>query len=254
MSKYDRVIREVFDQTFDEDQHDETVPFSRTDIETAMSELDVEIGNVPDIAYAYRSRRELPDSIQRRGFEAIIIDDTASGEDPQYLFTQEEQLIPVPETVDRDLEAELESLPLPVREYAGDDEQGVLTRVRYAGLLDQFTGLDTYHLQSHLRMRVRGREAELDDLYVGVDDDGTHHALAVEAKGKDETLNQNQLVRNTRGVREDDELPDSVRTLGVVLDDDGEFLLFEFSIQGDGPGEETAEMERVWRYRFTPST
>lgn len=45
-------------------------------------------------------------------------------------------------------------------------------------------GLETYYLASHLRFRVCGREADLDDLYVGEDEQGGHHAIAVEGKGR----------------------------------------------------------------------
>lgn len=98
-------------------------------------------------------------------------------------------------------------------------------------------------------MRVNSREAELDDLYVGVDDEGTHHALAVEAKGAGETLNKNQLIRNTRGIEQKRAYPDRVRTLAVKLDDDGDFYLFEFDVyEGDDRDEVTTE--RVWMYSF----
>lgn len=248
--KYQRVIEHVFEQKAEEYGTEEDIPFHRDDIEAAMAELDISVGNVPDIPYAYRSRRPLPDSISQHGYSAIIIDDTRSGEDPTYLFTMRSQLIEVPDVVDETHQTSITVLPEPVRPYIGKDEQGVLTQVRYANLLDEFTGLETYHLASHLRFRVKGREAELDDLYVGVGDEGRHHALAVEAKGEGETLNRNQLIRNTRGIEHKDKYPDSVRTLAVKLDKDGAFYLFEFEVyQRDG--EDRVDVDRVAKYEFS---
>lgn len=216
-----------------------------------MQELGVRVANVPDIPYAYRSRRQLPDGIAQHGFSAVIIDDSKQGEAPNYLFTKIEQLIRIPEQVDQTRRTSSAALPEAVRKYIGKDEQGALTQVRYAGILDDFTGLRTSHLQSHLRMRVGGREAELDDLYIGVDTDGSHHALAVEAKGAGETLNKNQLIRNTRGIAEDSHYPDSVRTLALKLDSDDFFFLFEFDLNTGRKDGNVLRNTRVWKYIFS---
>lgn len=249
MAKYEPVIKWVFEKKAEEYGTEEEIPFRRSDLEDAMDDLDITIGNVPDVPYAYRSRRPLPNEIANHGYTAIIIDDSREGADPTYMFTKREQLIPVPEVVDETHKTSSSVLPDPVRAYIGQDEQGALTQVRYTGLLDDFTGLDCYHLQSHLRMRVRGREAELDDLYVGVDETGRHHALAVEAKGVGETLNRNQLTRNTRGIEHKSGYPDSVKTLAVKLDDNGHFYLFEFKVYEED-SQDKVTTDRVWKYEF----
>lgn len=251
MAKYEPVIKRVFEKKAEEFGTEEELPFRRSDIEDAMEDLDISVGNVPDIPYAYRSRRPLPDYISQHGYTAVIIDDTREGADPTYMFTKQEQLIPVPsdDEVDETYTTTVASLPSPVRDYIGQDEQGALTQVRYAGLLEDFTGLEAYHLQSHLRMRVKGREAELDDLYVGIDDAGKHHAIAVEAKGEGETLNRNQLIRNTRGIENKSNYPNSVETIALKVDEAGHFYLFEFDVYQED-GEDKLSMERVWKYKF----
>lgn len=253
--KYQRIIEWVFRKRVEELEEEiegsalnEDIPFHRDDIEEAMDKLDINIGNVPDIPYAYRSRRPLPESLTRHGYSAVIIDDTRAGEDPTYMFTKRDQLIPVPDVVDGTHQTSVSALPDAVRPYIGEDEQGVLTQMRYAGLLDDFSGLDTYHLTSHLRFRVRGREAELDDLYIGVDEEATHHALAVEAKGESETLNSNQLIRNTRGIEAKDSYPNSVRTFAVKLYE-GDIFLFEFDVFEE-EGQDRVKSQQVWRYEF----
>lgn len=249
MGKYEDTIVRVFENKLEDGfDTDEEIPFDRTDLQRAMDELDITVRNVPDIPYAYRSRRKLPDRIERHGYNAIILDDQGSA-DAVYLFTKREQLIPIPDKFDQTHTTTTEDLPDPVREYIGKDEQGVLTQIRYVGLLDDFTGMDAYHLQSHMRMRVSNREAELDDLYIGIDDGGNHHALAVEAKGVGETLNKNQLIRNTRGIEQKANYPNSVKTLAAKLDDDGYFYLFEFDLWEED-GQDHIEVERVWRYAF----
>lgn len=250
MGKYEDVIRQVFQTQAEKYGTGEEIPFTRDDIENALEELGITVKNVPDIPYAYRSRRALPDDIAQYGFNAIILDDTETGAEATYAFTKREQLIHVPEVVDETYRTSLSSLPGPVQKYIGRGEQGVLTQVRYAGLLDDFTDLDTYHLQSHLRMRVNSREAELDDLYVGVDDEGNDYALAVEAKGPSETLNKNQLIRNTRGIEQKSKYPDRVETLAVKVDDEGDFYLFEFQIVEADEGRDKVKTKRVWKYIF----
>jgi hypothetical protein len=253
--KYRRIIEWVFekrveelDETIEGSALNEDIPFHRNDIEEAMEVLDINVGNVPDIPYAYRSRRPLPEKLSRHGYSAVIIDDTREGEDPTYMFTKRDQLISVPEVVDETHQTDRSVLPDVVRPYIREDEQGVLTQVRYAGLLDDFTALETYHLTSHLRFRVRGREAELDDLYVGEDQMGNHYALAVEAKGEGETLNRNQLIRNTRGIENKSRYPDSVRTLAVKLHK-GDIYLFEFDVY-EQDGKDRVDINRVWKYEF----
>lgn len=250
MGKYEDTIRQVFETKAEEEGTDEEVRFTRDDIEDALDELGITVKNVPDVPYAYRSRRSLPDDIAEHGFNAIILDDEREGAHATYAFTRREQLIPIPEVVDETHRTSLSALPDPVQKYIGRGEQGVLTQVRYAGLLDDFTGLDTYHLQSHLRMRVNSREAELDDLYVGVNDEGNNYALAVEAKGPNETLNKNQLIRNTRGIEHKSKYPDRVQTLAVKVDEEGDFYLFEFGISDIDEGRDEVETKRVWKYIF----
>lgn len=249
MGKYADTLVQVFENKLEDGYStDEEIPFSRADIETAMDEIDITVRNVPDIPYAYRSRRSLPERIQQHGYNAVVLDDQGSA-DAVYLFTKEEQLIHVPEEVDRELTTSKDELPDPVEEYIGKDEQGVLTQVRYTNLLDDFTGFECYHLQSHMRMRVRNREAELDDLYIGVDHNEERHALAVEAKGKGETLNKNQLIRNTRGIEQKSDYPDSVKTLAVKLDEDGFFYIFEFDLYREDWSDDI-DIKRVWQYNF----
>ena len=80
-----------------------------------------------------------------------------------------------------------DSTPELIRAYALDDEQALLAIVRYNRLIDTFLGLTAYSLQNHLRTTVEGLgQIEIDELYVGLDKNGCHHVIPVQAKsGKD---------------------------------------------------------------------
>jgi len=62
------------------------------------------------------------------------------------------------------------------------EQQLALLRHR---LIDIFLGLTTYSLQNHLRTTVKGiGQIEIDELYFGIDREGCHHAIPVQAKGE----------------------------------------------------------------------
>jgi hypothetical protein len=71
-----------------------------------------------------------------------------------------------------------------IEKYALTDEQALLAKLRYNRLIDVFTGVTCYSLQSHLRTTVPGMgQVETDEVYVGVDRAGVHYVLPVQAKG-----------------------------------------------------------------------
>lgn len=141
--------------------------------------LDLNPGDVP---YRFRYRRALPDTIlatQPIGLEWII---EGAGK-AKYRF----RLVRLNRILPRD---DLPAIELPdgtpeaIKAYALDDEQALLAVVRYNRLIDIFLGLTTYSLQNHLRTTVTGvGQIEIDELYLGIDRDGCHHIIPVQAKG-----------------------------------------------------------------------
>ena len=70
----------------------------------------------------------------------------------------------------------------------------MLARLRYNRMLDIFTGVMCWHLQSHLRTTVKGiGQVETDDLYVGVDTKGVQYIFPVQAKGHRDRLSRTQI-------------------------------------------------------------
>lgn len=157
--------------------------FDREEIPSAAASLGLQVPkNVGDVIYSVRYRTGLSNEIlatQPAGMEWII---EGAGR-AKYKFV----LVPLNRIVPR---IDLITIGIPngtpeiINAYALDDEQALLAIVRYNRLLDIFLGLTTYSLQNHLRTTVKGiGQIEIDELYFGIDRDGCHYAIPVQAKG-----------------------------------------------------------------------
>ncbi len=181
LKEYDQVIIRVFDKLRKTFKDADRMPFSKSDVVRALRELDLDINNVPDITYTYRTGRSpLPQAITVHGNWAI--DGAGKG---KYYFVR---LVRSPYVdIPKDVESirVLDSTPQIILKYQSNDEQAVLARLRYNRLVDTFTSLTTYHLQGHFRTTVSGvGQIEIDDLYIGIDTDGHGFVLPVEAKSE----------------------------------------------------------------------
>lgn len=188
---YDQVLVAVFQKHWREGL--EEVLFTKDDLIDEADRLGIRIKNIADILYTYRSRRALPHELQNKAnwviaargagkYAFLTVKGKSIVEIPQHL-----KIYPIPYAV-----------PEIVATNLADDEQGLLTVVRYNRLLDVFTGLACFHLQSHLRTQVaRHGQIEIDELYVGVDKDGQGFVIPVEAKGRGESLGVDKAVALT---------------------------------------------------------
>lgn len=225
--EYDQVIAELFGRL--RRGGGTRLPFAKKDIEQAVADLGLEIRNIPDIAYTYRTGRSpLPAEILKHGHWAI--DGAGKG---RYVFVK------LRRSPYFDLPADMEKVPIPdatpqvVLKYQGGDEQALLARVRYNRLVDTFVGLTAYHLQGHFRTTVRGLgQVEIDDLYLGVDEDGAWAALPIESKVGGERLGVVQVRALALFARQ--QFPGmKVRPLGIKTLNDGTLLFIEFSDRTD---------------------
>ncbi|MCE0498384.1 MAG: hypothetical protein LV481_10615 [Methylacidiphilales bacterium] len=185
---YDQLLVSVFESKWRSGLKE--ITFTKDDLIDADARLGLRIKNLADVLYTYRSRRAFPAHIAEKG--NWIIAAKGSG---KYAFVKvtREALVEIPST--------LKIFPIPyavpeiVASNLADDEQGLLTIVRYNRLLDVFTGLACFHLQSHIRTHVKGHgQIEIDELYVGVDKDGRGYALPVEGKVAGESLGIDKAV------------------------------------------------------------
>lgn len=185
---YDQLLVSIFKNKWRSGLNELT--FTKDDLIDVAASLGLRIKNLADVLYTYRSRRPFPAHIAEKG--NWIIAAKGSG---KYAFVKVTQaaIVEVPSTL------KLFPIPYAVPEIVAmnlaNDEQGLLTIARYNRLLDVFTGLACFHLQSHIRTHVKGHgQIEVDELYVGVDKDGRGYVLPVEGKVVGESLGIDKAV------------------------------------------------------------
>jgi len=140
-----------------------------------------------------------------------------------------------------------DATPVIVTKYAFDDEQALLARLRYNRLVDVFTGVTCYSLQSHLRTVVPEMgQVETDELYVGLDKKGAHYVFPIQAKGGSEKLNVVQIEQDIAVCA--NKLPSLIcRPIAAQFMDGGIIALFEFEQAGD-----TVRISAEKHYKLVP--
>jgi len=172
------------------------VPFDREDIGLAARRLGLRPPkNLGDVVYSFRYRSRLPDAIREKAPEGHewIIRPAGRG---QYTFALVAKARIVPSAMLAETKI-LDSTPGVIARYSFTDEQALLAKLRYNRLIDVFTGLTCYSLQSHLRTTVPGMgQVETDEIYIGVDSRGAQYALPVQAKGRTEQIGVVQIEQD----------------------------------------------------------
>lgn len=224
---YQAILERIFLERFTEGA--EELLFDRDDIPAAAEALQLpRPKNVGDVIYSVRYRTGLPDSIlstQPAGMEWII---EGAGR-AKYKFV----LVPLNRIVPRN---DLITIGIPngtpeiIRTYALDDEQALLAIVRYNRLIDIFLGLTTYSLQNHLRTTVKGiGQIEIDELYFGIDRDGCHYAIPVQAKGGTDQISVVQTKQDLTWCHQ--RFPGlRARAISAQFMEDDKVAMFELSV------------------------
>ncbi len=243
-TKYDQLLASLFSKKWKPSLQE--IPFSKDEVIDAASALGLRIKNLADVIYTYRSRRRMPSEIRRTGNWVIAA--RGSG---LYAFVKAagETTVTIPESL------KVYAIPYAVPEIVAQnlarDEQGLLTIVRYNRILDVFTGLACFHLQSHIRTHVAGHgQVEIDELYVGVDKDGQGYVLPVEAKEENEKLGLDKAVALTLFAR--NRFPKLIcRPIGVMRRGPHVFDCVEFE-----PAEELSKVVilEMRRYQLVAET
>lgn len=196
-NKYKRILERVFFRTYMKGQ--EMIEFSRADVETAAKELDLSIRNMPDAQYAFNFRKGVPAKVRDEapvGKSWTIAGLGRRGAESYYKFVARElpNILPTVGLVETKIP---DATPGVIAMHARTDEQALLATLRYNRLIDIFTGITCYSLQSHLRTHVKGMgQLETDELYVGIDKRGAQYVLPVQAKGKKDQQNILQIERD----------------------------------------------------------
>lgn len=193
-NRYVQIIEAIFFKYYTEG--DERVPFRRSDIVEAANKLAIKLPkNVGDVIYSFRYRSELPQAILEKAPKEAEWVIRPAGK-AQYVFeiTQAANITPNSKLAETKIP---DATPGIIEKYALNDEQALLAKIRYNRLVDIFTSLTCYSLQSHLRTTVRQLgQVETDEIYIGVDKRGAHYVLTVQAKGGADRLGIVQIEQD----------------------------------------------------------
>ncbi len=195
-NRYAQILQYIFDHHFRRGA--KVVEFVREDIESAASALRIRLPkNLGDLIYSFRYRVELPQKIQAKApvGKVWVIRPAGRG---KYAFTavdpESATILPSPHLAEAKLP---DATPGVISMYALNDEQALLAILRYNRMIDIFTGVTCYSLQSHLRSTVPGMgQVETDEVYVGIDRRGAQYVMPVQAKGGRDAINIVQIEQD----------------------------------------------------------
>ena len=194
INRYAQIIETVFNVHYTEGAR--VVNFEREAIVSTASELLIKLPkNLGDVLYSFRYRAELPASIRNKASEGEVWVIRPAGRGLyQFALVKDTPISPSPLLAETKIP---DSTPGIVLRYSGSDEQALLAKLRYNRLIDIFTGITAYSLQSHLRTTVPGMgQVETDEIYVGLDRRGIHYIFPIQAKGGSDRANVVQIEQD----------------------------------------------------------
>ena len=193
-NRYSRILEAIFTKHYKKGVSE--IDFERTEFGQIADELGITLPkNLGDVLYSFRYRTLLPRSITvkaPKGYEWII---RPAGKGKYKLVITKQSII-VPSKILAETKIP-DATPGVITSYSLNDEQSLLAKLRYNRLIDIFTGLTCYSLQSHLRTTLRdGSQVETDELYIGLDKRGAHYVLPVQAKGRKDKIGIVQIEQD----------------------------------------------------------
>lgn len=231
-AQYAPIIAHIFRQYWAKGT--EEFEFHRDELVTAAAALRVDRpDNLGDVIYSFKFRRELPVEIVKTAPKgrAWIIEGAGRS---LYRF----RLVDIGGTTIKpreDIAATKipDSTPEIISTYALGDEQALLAKVRYNRLIDIFLGLTTYSLQNHLRTQVQGMgQIEIDEIYVGLNRNGAHYVIPVQAKGGSDKLSPVQTTQDIACCKA--KFPDLIcRPVSAQFMGDDSIALFELTVESE---------------------
>lgn len=194
LNRYAQIIEKIFFSHYS--KGDEEFVFDRSEIVEAARELGIALPkNLGDIIYSFRYRVPLPKSVTKTlpaGTQWII---RPAGKS-KYCFVAAKVSAITPGKMIAETKIP-DATPGVIAMYALSDEQALLAKLRYNRLIDIFTGVACYSLQSHLRTSIPlVGQVETDEIYIGLDRRGAHFVFPVQAKGGRDALNIVQIEQD----------------------------------------------------------
>jgi hypothetical protein len=230
-NRYSQIIERIFLDHYQPGAQE--VFFEREDIVRTARDLQIELPkNLGDLIYSFRYRGALPESVRHlapEGKEWVI---QPAGR-ARYCFTARVLAVVMPSELLAETKVP-DATPGIIAMYAFNDEQALLAKLRYNRLIDTFTGVTCYSLQSHLRTTVSGiGQIETDEIYIGVDKRGAHYVFPVQAKGGKDTLSIVQIEQDLALCA--DKFPQLIcRPIAAQFMGDELIALFEFERTPNG--------------------
>lgn len=243
-SRYAKIIEEIFRSRYKAGAVE--ITFERDDIVHAAKKLGIKLPkNLGDVIYSFRYRASLPESVRikaPKGKEWIIRPAGAA----RYCFVATAKATIAPSKMMAETKVP-DSTPGVISMYALNDEQALLAILRYNRLIDIFTGVACYSLQSHLRTTVpQLGQVETDEIYIGVDKRGVHYVFPVQAKGGNDVLSVVQIEQDIAVCA--DKFPSLIcRPIGAQFMEEDLIALFEFE-----QGKEGISITSEKHYRLVP--
>lgn len=208
------------------------IEFERDELVTTARKLGIVLPkNLGDVIYSVRYRTRMPEAIeatQPKGMEWII--DGVGHAKYAFVLVKLNRIVPNSSLATIGIP---DATPEMIRAYALDDEQALLAIMRYNRLIDTFLGLTTYSLQNHLRTSVQGiGQIEIDELYFGLDRNGSHYVIPVQAKGGNDQIAVVQTKQDIAWCAQ--RFPKMrCRALSAQFLSDDQVAIFELTVQKD---------------------
>jgi len=230
LNRYSKLIESIFFDKYN--NGDREVYFERPDLIKKAETLKITLPlNLGDIIYSFKYRASLPSSIVSLASDGMewVIKNVGRA---KYVFKLVNQSRIIPDEMLVEIKIP-DSTPGIVEKYALNDEQALLTKMRYNRLLDIFTGVTCYSLQNHLRTTVPEiGQVETDELYVGVDKNGKQYIFPIQAKGGSDELGIVQIEQDIKLCEH--KFPELlVRAIASQFMSDNVIAIFEFKLVDD---------------------
>jgi len=150
-NRYTAIIEGIFYSKFKPGMTE--LEFEREEMITMAGQLGVNLPkNLGDLVYSIRYRSALPEAIQAKAASGKTWIIRPAGQ-AKYRFVLVPDLSLLPNANLAETKVP-DATPGIVAKHAFNDEQALLARVRYNRLVDIFSGVTCYSLQSHLRTTV----------------------------------------------------------------------------------------------------
>lgn len=228
--RYDAIIAEIFRQHYQAGITN--FEFSRSEFTEVAQSLNIPSPkNLGDVLYSYRFRRKFPTLISDTapdGLEWVI--ELAGQAVYRFKLSPINRITPNPNLICIKIP---DSTPEIISQYALSDEQALLAKVRYNRLIDIFLGITTYSLQNHLRTTVPNiGQIEIDEIYVGVNQNGAQYVIPVQAKGGSDQLGVVQTKQDISCCIT--KFPDLIcRPVSTQFMPDNVIAMFELTLEND---------------------